>query len=308
MMDTSTTSPILIALGSGLLIAGCLVCLIAAIGVLRLPDIFMRLHAATKSGFVGCGLVLIGLALIDSSTGTTFKVLLTLAFLLITTPLAGHLLGRAAYVGGTPMWSGTRSDALARVLERRRFDGPRDGQAIPTRSAGGPAASAQGPALGRASADAIAGGAPIDTVVLALIDGPTIDRAVDSAISLARQQGAELHGIAVIDAPRLANVGPIPIGAGWHAQSMRERRLRLAREAAARAIQRFEARAASAGLVWSVRLEEGRPAAIFATTDNPGTVLAVAGQTGFDQGVLELRTNLMRRLGRGRRGPIVQLA
>ena len=62
------------------LVAGATLCLLAAVGVLRLPDFFMRMHAATKAGVVGCGLVLIGAALADGTAGTWIKVMVALVF------------------------------------------------------------------------------------------------------------------------------------------------------------------------------------------------------------------------------------
>jgi monovalent cation/proton antiporter MnhG/PhaG subunit len=103
------------------LLAGSLLCLLAAVGVLRLPDVFMRMHAATKSGVVGCGLILIGVGLADGSVATIVKVAVTIVFLLLTTPVAGHLLGRAAYVSGAPFWGGTTANDLELVLQRRHF-------------------------------------------------------------------------------------------------------------------------------------------------------------------------------------------
>jgi monovalent cation/proton antiporter MnhG/PhaG subunit len=106
------------------LLGGAMLCLLAAVGVLRLPDVFMRMHAATKSGVVGCGLILVGVGLEDGSLATVVKVGVTIVFLLLTTPVAGHLLGRAAYVSGAPFWHGTATDQLQSVLRRRCF-GPR---------------------------------------------------------------------------------------------------------------------------------------------------------------------------------------
>ena len=108
-------------LSSLFLVGGAALCLLAAAGVLRLPDFFMRMHAATKAGVVGCGLVLIGAGLADGTAGTWVKVGIALAFLLLTTPVAGHLLGRAAYVAGAPLWQGTTSDDLRTVLPRGQF-------------------------------------------------------------------------------------------------------------------------------------------------------------------------------------------
>lgn len=106
------------------LVAGSAVCLIASIGVLRLPDFFLRMHAATKAGVAGCGLVLIGVAFAEPSLSLAFKVVLANAFLLLTMPVAGHLLGRAGYIAGVPLWGGTTKDQLEGVLRRGAFDIP----------------------------------------------------------------------------------------------------------------------------------------------------------------------------------------
>jgi monovalent cation/proton antiporter MnhG/PhaG subunit len=255
------------------LVVGATLCLLAAAGVLRLPDFFMRMHAATKAGVVGCGLVLIGAGFADGTVATWLKVGFAVLFLLLTTPIAGHLLGRAAYVGGAPLWQGTSIDDLRSVLPRGRFE--RGDQPVrqrdPTHANG-------------------------ERIIIALAKGPCMDAAIAKAIALARKDDVELYGIAIIDTPRLSNVGPVPIGAGWHAQKMRERRIRLARQAAADVIERFEARAREAGIRWTVRLEEGRPARILAHLAGAGDRLAVAPVGWFDQGVLELEVDVRRRL------------
>ncbi len=105
------------------LVGGAAICLIASIGVLRLPDFFLRMHAATKAGVAGAGLVLVGVAFAEPSLATAFKVVLANVFLLLTVPVAGHLLGRAGYVAGVPLWGGTTKDELSGVLKRGAFDG-----------------------------------------------------------------------------------------------------------------------------------------------------------------------------------------
>ncbi|MDW8314288.1 MAG: monovalent cation/H(+) antiporter subunit G [Rhodovarius sp.] len=104
-----------------LLVAGAGIALIAAIGVARLPDAFLRMHAATKAGLAGAGLVLIGTGIAFASSGAWLRVGLILLFLLVTLPIASHALGRAAYIGGAPMWRGTRDD-LRGVLPRGDID------------------------------------------------------------------------------------------------------------------------------------------------------------------------------------------
>ena len=95
-----------------LLLAGGLFVLISAIGVLRLPDVWMRLHAATKAGTLGAGLVLLAAALYFGSLAVAVKATVVFLFLLLTAPVAGHVLGRAAYVDGAPKWSRTGLDEL----------------------------------------------------------------------------------------------------------------------------------------------------------------------------------------------------
>lgn len=111
-------------IGALFLVLGAAVCLVASIGVLRLPDFFMRMHAATKAGVAGAGLVLIGIVFAVPSFEVAIKVALANLFLLLTIPVAGHLLGRAGYVGGVPLWRGTERDELAGVLKRGAFDAP----------------------------------------------------------------------------------------------------------------------------------------------------------------------------------------
>lgn len=89
---------------------------VATIGVLRFEDSFQRMHAATKAGTLGAGLVLLGVIITKGSLDATIVALLTLVFLIGTMPVAGHLLGRAAYISGAPLRA--REDALAGILPR----------------------------------------------------------------------------------------------------------------------------------------------------------------------------------------------
>ena len=97
---------------------GVLFLLVAAVGVMRLPDAFTRMHAATKAGTLGAGMVVLGSALSVTGGETIALALLTVVILLATVPLASHLLGRAAYVSGAPFWRGTARDALEGKLSR----------------------------------------------------------------------------------------------------------------------------------------------------------------------------------------------
>jgi multicomponent Na+:H+ antiporter subunit G len=78
-------------------LAGSLFVLVAALGVIRLPDVLCRMHAATKAGAFGVGLLLVGLVVHSGDFATAVKAGLVLACFYLTAPIAGHLLGRIAY-------------------------------------------------------------------------------------------------------------------------------------------------------------------------------------------------------------------
>ncbi|MFK7792513.1 MAG: monovalent cation/H(+) antiporter subunit G [Devosiaceae bacterium] len=93
--------------------------LIATIGLLRFDDTLQRMHAATKAGTLGAGLVLVGAMLNKATTSATMTGSLTVLFLLLTIPVASHLLARAAYISGSKLEGiDDTNDALRGVLER----------------------------------------------------------------------------------------------------------------------------------------------------------------------------------------------
>ncbi len=81
------------------LVAGSFFALTGGIGVVRLPDVFSRLHAAGVTDTMGAGLILIGLMFQAGWTFLTLKLLLLLGFLLVTTPTSTHALAQAALHG-----------------------------------------------------------------------------------------------------------------------------------------------------------------------------------------------------------------
>ena len=97
-----------------LLVLGSLFSFVAALGMLRLPDTVIRMHAATKAGTLGTGLILFGVAFFYADLGITLRALATIIFLLLTAPVAAHLIGRAAYYTNIKLWDKTWIDELAR--------------------------------------------------------------------------------------------------------------------------------------------------------------------------------------------------
>lgn len=84
-------------LGTALATIGAAFALIAAVGLLRLPDVLSRLHAATKATSLGTVGLLTGTALLIPAADVAGKVVLAIAFQLLTAPVAAHVIGRATY-------------------------------------------------------------------------------------------------------------------------------------------------------------------------------------------------------------------
>src|SRR3712207_8866800 len=99
------------------LAAGVSFILVASIGVARLPDVFQRMHAATKAGGIGSSLVVLG-ALVAGGAARPLTGVLTIVFMLLTLSVASQLLARAAYMSGAALHGIDRGDPLAGVLDR----------------------------------------------------------------------------------------------------------------------------------------------------------------------------------------------
>lgn len=78
------------------LLLGGFFALVAAIGILRLPDVLTRMHASTKAGVLGSSLILIGGAIYLAETEITARVIATIIFLMLTAPIGAHMIGRAS--------------------------------------------------------------------------------------------------------------------------------------------------------------------------------------------------------------------
>lgn len=88
------------ALASVLMGAGGLFCIVGAVGMLRMPDFFTRMHAASVIETLGAGLVLVGLMLQAGLTLVTVKLLIVGALIFFASPTATHALARAALARG----------------------------------------------------------------------------------------------------------------------------------------------------------------------------------------------------------------
>ncbi len=105
-------------LGLTLIFIGLVFDLFGCLGLVRLPDVYNRLQAATKCVTLGTCSILFGSFLIVGFTAAGMKALLCAAFLLLTAPVAAHAIARAAHRSGVPLWSGSVVDRYAEDRER----------------------------------------------------------------------------------------------------------------------------------------------------------------------------------------------
>ncbi len=113
-------------------LAGALFTLIAAIGVLRMPDLFLRTAAASKASTFGLGLILLATSLTFQSLETTTKVIAVISFVLLTGPIAAHMITRAGYMDNVTLWDGTVVNEMGKGGTDRGGSGEQtDGGTVP---------------------------------------------------------------------------------------------------------------------------------------------------------------------------------
>jgi len=113
-----------------LISVGVIFTVVAVIGVLRLPDIYTRSHAATKSTTFGVLCTLTGVFLYFWLIEGDFniKLLLGIVFLFSTAPIAGHIMARAAYISGVKPSELTVKDELEEVVEQGKKEASQTGE------------------------------------------------------------------------------------------------------------------------------------------------------------------------------------
>ena len=118
MIETVRTGAIIVALGLGLVFS-----LVAAVGIVRLPDVYSRAHAVSKVDTLGTGFALVAVAIAAGTGLTAVKAILLVAFVFLTNPTAAHAITRAASEEGVEPW--TREDARTDADPERTEGGER---------------------------------------------------------------------------------------------------------------------------------------------------------------------------------------
>lgn len=91
---------------------GSLFVLLAAVGVVRMPDLYTRISVTTKAATLGIGLILVGAAVYFNEVSVTSRIVAIVFFIILTAPVGAHLLGRASYFTGISLWPKSIMDDL----------------------------------------------------------------------------------------------------------------------------------------------------------------------------------------------------
>ncbi len=100
-------------LGYVLIVVGVVFDLLGCVGLVRLPDVYNRLQAATKCVTLGTAFLLLGAFFIFGFNAAGIKALLCAAFVLISSPTGAHALARGSHRGGFKLWEGSVVDKYA---------------------------------------------------------------------------------------------------------------------------------------------------------------------------------------------------
>jgi multicomponent Na+:H+ antiporter subunit G len=97
---------------STLVIIGSCFMFLAAIGVVRMPDLYMRMSTVTKAATMGAGMLLLATVFDSGDPAVIIKAAAVVTFGFFTSPITAHIVSRAAYFQGVPLWRGTLIDQL----------------------------------------------------------------------------------------------------------------------------------------------------------------------------------------------------
>ena len=101
---------------------GALAILFASIGILRMPDFYLRLSVTVKASTLGVGLLLICAAFTFEDVSVTTKAIAIIFFLILTAPVAAHMIGKTAYHTGVSIWKGTIIDELKGFYDEQEVE------------------------------------------------------------------------------------------------------------------------------------------------------------------------------------------
>ncbi len=106
------------------ILTGVIFIFISSIGVVRLPDFYIRVSAITKAATLGVASIMVGTAIYFNDITIAIKAAAVIVFLLITSPIAAHIIGRAAYWDDVPLWERTKINQYKDYIEELKSKTP----------------------------------------------------------------------------------------------------------------------------------------------------------------------------------------
>jgi multicomponent Na+:H+ antiporter subunit G len=110
------------------MVLGVVFTLLAGIGILRMPDFYMRVSISTKAVTLGVGLILVAAAISFNDIAVTARVIAIIIFILITAPVGAHMIGRASYFTGVRLWKNSVCDDLEGKYDKKSHKLEGDGK------------------------------------------------------------------------------------------------------------------------------------------------------------------------------------
>lgn len=98
---------------------GALFILLAAVGIVKMPDLYLRISVTTKAATLGIGLILLASGIYFSDTAILVRVIAIIVFMLLTAPVGAHMIGRASYFTGVKMWDKSTIDELEGQYDKK---------------------------------------------------------------------------------------------------------------------------------------------------------------------------------------------
>jgi monovalent cation/proton antiporter MnhG/PhaG subunit len=233
----------------------------ASIGVLRFSDTLQRMHAATKAGTLGAVLVIAG-AMVALDPDAVPVGIMAIVFMMLTVPIAAHLLGRAAYISGTPLRMAFGRDALFGVLHRQGSPLEQRTEFLAYAAPGGPS-QAPSPSI---SVEAIS------EIRLAVI-GPDVTAPLERALAIRAGIKVPLKALAIIDTRFVAATA-----------DPKDARIKV-RANLTRAIEEVESRLPKRRSFFSLSYEEGDPYQLIPASENPSSLLVLPSAGWCHHGV-----------------------
>ncbi len=106
----------------GFILVGTTFILIAGLGILRMPDLFLRMSMTTKASTIGVGSLLIACMIYFDDGPSIAKAFALLIFIMLTAPVSAHMIGRAAYHDkDVTLWRKTHTDHFKEYAQARHY-------------------------------------------------------------------------------------------------------------------------------------------------------------------------------------------